>query len=201
MRLLRINLGLTVSLALAVSGCGSAKLLNIAPRTEVTAEKLCCQTVTAEVLLAAEPFTDEDRLLSEFDGNVLLAGILPVRALIENRSSSPLNLKRADFSLVDGKGKQYKQLDPKHVLNLMVKYYEIGYQRKGSFKQTLDDLNAISLLQEPMLPANEQRQGYMYFSIDPVQPLPPDLRLIVKHLRPANGKKDIDINLSLSYVH
>src|SRR6476646_5211262 len=135
---------LLVSLCL-LSGCGNAKLFNIAPKTQVEPDKLCCQTTTADVLIAAEPLLDEDKILATFDGNIILSGVLPVNILIENRSSAAIDLKRAQFVIVDSKGKQHKELDSKHTLDKMVKFYEISYRRKGSFEATLADLNAIGL--------------------------------------------------------
>lgn len=188
---------LIVSLLL-ISGCGNARLFNIAQRVEVAPENFCCKTNVGDLFLAADPLTDEDKILATFDGNLLLAGILPIRTLIENRSGAAVDSKRAQFVLVDSSGHQYKELDPKQALKQMVKYYGIQYQRKGSFEKTLTDLNAVSFLKQPPLAASETRQGFVYFAIDATRGVPQGLKLLVKRLRQGNEKKDIDATLALT---
>jgi hypothetical protein len=186
---------LIVSLA---SGCGSAKLFNIAPRVEVAPDNFCCKANVSNITLAAEPLIDEDKILATFDGNVLLAGVLPVRVMVENHSASSLDLKRAQFILVDTSGHQYKQLETKKVLDRMVGYYGISFQRQGSYKATLADLTAVSFPTQPPVAVNETRQGFVYFAIDPAQGVPQGLKIIVRRLNLASEKKDVEVTLGLT---
>src|SRR5882724_3263696 len=185
---------LLVSLCL-LSGCGNAKLFNIAPKTQVEPDKLCCQVTTADVLIAAEPLLDEDKILATFDGNIILSGVLAVNALIENRSSAPVDLKHSQFIIVDAKGRQHKELDSKHALEKMVKYYQINYRRQGSKEATLTDLTQISLVHQSSLGAGERVQGFLYFEFDPDQP-PQGLKLLIKRLPATNTKNTIELDLS-----
>src|SRR5258705_13918360 len=121
MRLPKSNLIYLFLLSLLLlCGCGNAKLFKIAPRTQVEPQKLCCQVITNEVQIAAEPLIDEDKILATFDGNTILSGVLPVNVLIENRSASPIDLRHAQFIIVDSRGRQHKELDSKRVLSKMV---------------------------------------------------------------------------------
>jgi hypothetical protein len=178
-----------------LSGCGNAKLFKIAPKTQVQPDKLCCQVTTADVLIAAEPLLDEDKILATFDGNIILSGVLPVNILVENRSSSPIDLKHAQFVIVDSKGKQHKELDSKHTLDKMVRFYGINYRRKGSYEATLADLNAIGLADQSTLGAGDRTQGFLYFDFDQDQSTQ-GLKLLVKRLPATNSKTAIEIDLS-----
>jgi hypothetical protein len=186
---------LIVSLA---SGCGNAKLFNIAPRVEVAPDNFCCKTNVSNITVAAEALTDEDKVIATFDGNILLAGVLPVRVLVENHSSSSLDLNRVQFLLVDATGNQYKQLETKKALDRMVGYYGISYQRQGAYKATLEDLTSVSFSTQPPLAANETRQGFVYFAVDPAQGIPQGLKIIVKRLRLVNENKDSEATVDLT---
>jgi hypothetical protein len=195
MRLSQSNLLWPVLLSLlALCGCGNGKLFKIAPRTQVEPEKLCCQTVTADVLIAAEPLIDEDKMLATFDGNIILSGVLPVSVLIENRSQSPIDLKRAQFVIVDANGKQHKEVDAKQALNKMVSYYGINYQRQGAFKATLDDLSGVSLPHQSSLGVADRVQGFLYFEFNPDLPRQA-LKLLIKRI-PSNAKSVIEVDLT-----
>ena len=185
-----------LSLLAILCGCGNAKLFNIAPRTEVTPPTLCCETRTPEFRIAAEPLTDEDKILATFDGNIILSGVLPVSVVVENNSTAPVDFARAQFVVVDSKGRQHKELDPKHALDKMVKYYGINYQRKGAYQATLEDLTKVSLAHKVGLGAGDHGQGFVYFDFQADQSIPPGLKLLVKKFRTANGNKDLEIDFA-----
>ena len=185
-----------LALLLLVCGCGNARLFNIAPRTEVTPPTLCCEARTPEFRIAAEPLTDEDKILATFDGNIILSGVLPVNVVIENNSISPVDLTHAQFVIVDGKGRQHKELDPKQALDKMVKYYGINYQRQGAYKATLEDLTKLSLTHKLSLGAGSNAHGFVYFDFDKDQPIPSGLKLLVKKYRSANGNQDLEIDFA-----
>jgi hypothetical protein len=196
MRLSQSNLIYLFLLSLLLlCGCGNAKLFKIAPRTQVEPEKLCCQTVTADVLIAAEPLIDEDKMLATFDGNMMLSGVLPVQVLIENRSSTPIDLRHAQFTIVDSRGRQHKELDSKHALDKMIKYYGINYQRQGALKATLEDLGSVSLTHQSNLGVADRNQGFLYFEFDSGQP-PQGLKLLIKRIPAANTKSAIEVDLT-----
>src|SRR5829696_7154655 len=63
------------------------------------------------IIIQAEAITDEDFLNDTFDGNLILAGILPVRAMIKNDGPQPIILKKARFEIRPSAGKNFKLAD------------------------------------------------------------------------------------------
>lgn len=127
----------------------------------------------------AEAEWDEDWLMENFDANLVLAYVLAVRVVIENRGAEPIRTKKLDLELLDGEQHRFKYLKPKKAMKAIEGYYGVTIQSKTGRKLYQQDFLANALDLETPLAPGESRQGFVFFDLpkDANQQHPLTLRL------------------------
>ena len=150
------------------------------------------------ITIQAEAITDEDFLNDTFDGNLILAGILPVRAMIKNEGAQPIILKKARFEVRPTTGKNFKLANARSAFKRLISYYGISTYSKEGYEESLSTLSSYALDLEAPLAAGESRQGLMFFKMqsDDVRGL--GLTLVANKLRSDRAKNDEAIELKLN---
>src|SRR5690349_8504564 len=150
------------SILLLSVGCGS-KPFNV--KTEVTLPAMANAPVVESqgIRLRAAIVHDEDYLLSTFDANLLLAGVLPVNVTMTNSGAEPLDLRKARFEVRTADDHAYKATEAKRVYKRLIDYYGISTYSKGAYKESRDDFAAYALDLSRPLAMGESRQGMVFF--------------------------------------
>lgn len=107
-------------------------------------------------------FTDEESQ-DLFEANLPLAGLLPVRVEIENKSGSLLDLKKAKFRLGDSAGQEWRNLSVKDTVKRVLKANGVFAYTPASRKEFLENLNAHALQLGTPLAQGEKRRGVLFF--------------------------------------
>src|SRR5215470_18372568 len=97
---------------LGLIGCG--KPFDVKPRTTVQPMPTANYAATVEasgLTLSSELIKDEDYLYDTFGGNLILAGILPVRVKLQNAGAEKIDVKDAIFTLLDTSNRAFKMMD------------------------------------------------------------------------------------------
>jgi len=151
-----------IFILLLFAGCGS-KPFNV--KTEVKLPALAGVRVleTAAIRMQAAAVRDEDYLLSTFDANLILAGVLPVNVMMTNRGAQPLDLHKARFELRTADGHTYKAAEANRAYKRLVDYYGISSYSKGAYKESRGDFAAYALDLSKPFAMGESRQGMVFF--------------------------------------
>ena len=130
-----------------------------------------------ETLELRAQLLSEDESMNLFDGNLLLAGVIPVRTALTNRGGTTLTAKKLEFQLIDSSGRRFKLIKPKDAIDQMIKYY--GY-RAYSYQPTQEMKERFAshgLNFDKALQPAESRQGLIFFKQEKDSPQPSGLRL------------------------
>jgi hypothetical protein len=151
-----------VFILLLLTGCGG-KPFNV--KTEVTLPVIAGAPLVESqaVRLQAAVVRDEDYLLSTFDANLILAGVLPVNVTLMNRGAQTLDLRKAGFRVRAPDGHTYKAADASRAYKRLIAYYGISTYSKGAYKQSREDFAAYALDLTKPLAMGESRQGMLFF--------------------------------------
>lgn len=157
---------LALALALACAGCaGKPFNVKVVPRAEPDA--ISPPSTAGPLAVRAAAVWDEDWLLENFDANLILAGVLPVRVELENAGREPVAAKKLDVAVADAGGRELKRLDAGKARNAIEKYYELTVRSKTGDKLYKQDFAANALdLRAPLAPG-ERRQGFLFFALPP----------------------------------
>lgn len=111
----------------------------------------------------ARAVTDEDFLYDQFDGNLILAGILPVELRITNTADVPLRLDRARIGLTTSIGREVRAAKPRDGYKRLVSYYGVSLYSKDGNRQARSDFESWGIdLARPLEPG-QSRQGMVFF--------------------------------------
>ncbi|MFL6216076.1 MAG: hypothetical protein ACJ74J_19490 [Blastocatellia bacterium] len=185
---------LIVFILFLLAGCGS-KPFNV--KTEVTLPAIASAPAVESqgVRLQAAVVRDEDYLLSTFDANLILAGVLPVNVTMTNSSAQPLDLHKAGFEVRTPNGHSYKAADASRAYKQLIKYYGISTYSKGAYKQSREDFAAYALDQSKPLAMGERRQGMLFFILPDQAIQAAGLNLIGVRLGVAGSSGTVELKL------
>ncbi|HVF92605.1 MAG TPA: hypothetical protein VNH22_21230 [Blastocatellia bacterium] len=185
-----------IALMLLTACCGG-KPFNVKARPEPPPAVAGAVTESQGVSIQAEAVTDEDYLYEVFDANLIMAGILPVRLKIENRSGEALNLKRVKFEVVSS-GRPLKRLDASGAFKRLISFYGISTYSKEGYRESRGDLSSYALLVDAPLAQGETRQGLLFFRVPDDQIRQSGLTLLVKKLKPGRSDAETPVELRLN---
>jgi|SRR5205085_637753 len=149
---------------LLLAGCGG-KPFNIKTQAALPAPADAPLAESGGVRLQAAAVRDEDFLVATFDGNLILAGVLPVSVTVTNRTAQPLDLRKARFEVRAADGHAYKAADPKRAYKRLIKYYGISTYSKRGYKESQEDFAAYALDTGGPLAVGESRRGVLFFIV------------------------------------
>ena len=153
------------SAALLASGACASKPFDVKVQPRVESDAIGAPETIGPVTVRTEAVWDEDWLLENFDANLVLAGVLAVRAEIENPGGEPVKVKRLEVEGRDGSGRAYERLSPKKARGRVERYYELTVRSKVGDRLYKQDFDANALdLERPLAPG-ERRQGFLFFEI------------------------------------
>ncbi len=150
--------------AVACAGCASKPFnVKVVPRAEPDA--ISPPSVAGPLSVRAAAVWDEDWLLENFDANLVLAGVLPVRVELENAGGEPVAAKKLDVEVADAGGRELMRLDAAKARRAIERYYELTVRSKSGDKLYKQDFGANALdLKTPLAPG-ERRQGFLFFAL------------------------------------
>ena len=163
-RLVR-TLAVLTTVALCLSGCG--KPFNVKPRTELPRANYTATASLNSVTLQADPIFNEDLLYETFDANLIMAGVLPVRVRLTNSSQQSLVLKKSRFEIRSAGGRKFKSASGRNAFKRVLSYYGISTYNKAGYKESLEDFAGYAFDAKAPLPAQESREGIVFFFVPP----------------------------------
>ena len=160
MRIVIISRNLFCALLLTSAGCSVPlyKIASVPQNTPIEA----AQTATAtELEISAAALLDDDKAFERFEANLPLAGIAVIDVRLVNRADKQLKPK---FELRDASGKKFAQLAPKKKLGRVMKFEGVRVHNKEGYRQTLEQLENISLPKNFVLNAKAEKRGVLFFN-------------------------------------
>src|SRR5689334_12430297 len=139
-----------VFILLLLTGCGS-KPFDVKTAVKLPAITGAPVAESQSLRLQAAAVRDEDFLLSTFDANLILAGVLPINLTMTNHSPQPLDLRKARFEVRTADGHSFKATDANRAYKRLIAYYAISTYSKGAYKESRDDFATYALdLSKPL---------------------------------------------------
>ncbi len=147
---------------LLLSACGGS-LYKVKP---VVDAPLASATGTARaggVELRATALLTDAESQELFEANLLLAGLLPVRAEMMNESGAAIPLNKVRFRLHDAEGNEWKLVNIKQAVSRILKYNDVTFYNPNSRREFTEKLSAHTLDIRNPLNSSERRQGLLFF--------------------------------------
>jgi hypothetical protein len=179
---------------LLLAGCGG-KPFNVKTEVALPAIANAPAAESPAVRVQAAAVRDEDYLVSTFDANLILAGVLPINMTITNRAAQPLDLRKARFELRAPDGHAYKAADANRAFKRLIQYYGISTYSKGAYKQSREDFAAYALDATRPLAMGESRQGMLFFILPDRAIQAAGLKLIGVRLDAGAPKEAVELQL------
>jgi len=179
--------------ALLVSAVGCGRPFDVKTATRPAVANYDSKATLDSVSVEAQAVTDENYLYDNFDANLILAGVMPVRVRLTNVSTDSVAAKDARFEL-EAQGQHYKAVEPKKALKRLMSYYEISAYSKAGYRKSLEAIASHALDLETPIDAGQSRQGLVFFLL-PVAASQTALTLLVdnldekQHSRPPTALK------------
>lgn len=161
-----------------LTSCGS--LYKVKPAVNAPLPDDAKQSSSDLISVSAVPLLTDAESQDLFEANLPLAGILPVRVEIENKSAGVIDLKKARFSLRDSSGGEWKNLSAKNTVKRVMKANGIYAYSTASKQEFLDGMNSHALNLSAPLNQNEKRQGILFFQTPKKEPVEKPLGLILR---------------------
>ncbi len=172
-----------------IFGLTACAPFKVSPRVEIPVTEIKAVAQTASLELRAQ-IPNEDEMLQLFDSNLQLAGIIPLRVTLTNRSSQSLSIKNCKLQLLGAKQKQFSAIAAKDVVNRLIKYYGIRVYSYALHEEMTKKFISHSLAIPNNLMPGETVQGLIYFKHIKESLLPTGL-----HLQLQREKEKIDLPL------
>jgi hypothetical protein len=156
---------------LIVLFCACSPTFQIKPKQEVPILESNNKTIsdlntaTNQILeMQASPLS-EDQIIEIFDGNLLLAGTIPIDVTLSNKSKTAILFTEKDFSLTDPQGQKFSNLKAKDAFESLFDYYKIKAYNPASYEKIKANFLTHSInLKDPILP-DENRKGLLFFKL------------------------------------
>ncbi|HEV7857992.1 MAG TPA: hypothetical protein VGO91_05135 [Pyrinomonadaceae bacterium] len=167
-----------------LAGCGGS-LYKVKPVVAGPIKAAGREAEAGGLRLRAVPLLSDEGSQELFESNLPLAGLLPVRVEIENKSGAPLLLKRIRFRLSDEAGRKWSARNPKQVVSRILKADEVTLYNPRSRAAFAEAFQRHALDMETPLAAAERRQGLIFFQTPKKEPVesPRSLLLSVEGLQ------------------
>ena len=191
------RMALMILSAFGLIGCG--KPFEVKPRTTVQPPPSMNYAATVEVnglTFSGELMKDEDYLYDTFDGNLILAGILPVRVKLQNASTEKVEVKDAKFTLLDATNHAFKIMDGEKAYKQLRKYYAIKIYNKSGNNEAKKDFSSYELDRKKPLNSNEIREGLLFFQVPNYVINTSKFRLLAKKLNRARSDSSLELQLN-----
>jgi hypothetical protein len=142
-------------------GCG--KPFNVKTRTDLPPANYAASSGTDSISIQAQAIRDEDFLYETFDANLISAGVLPVRVMLNNSGSRTVDLQKARFEIRQPGGRGFKAVDARTAFKRLISYYEIKAFSKAGYKESLGTFSEYGVDVKTPLEPGQSRHGLMFF--------------------------------------
>jgi hypothetical protein len=156
-----LRIGLVCALILTAA-CGGS-LYKVKPVVQAPIADGASGAEAGGIKVHAVPILIDEEIQELFEANLLLAGLLPVRADVTNESGAPVDLKNARFHLRDGDGREWKAKTAKQAVAGILKYYDVYLYNPNSRRKFEEDFRMHALNIDAPLAQGEQRSGLVFF--------------------------------------
>jgi hypothetical protein len=173
--------GLLAGLMALSAACGG-KPFNVKTEVDLPSTPDAARAEVNHMQLQAAAIRDEDYLVTIFDANLPLAGVLPVTVTLTNQSHEAIDLRKAQFEIRGPDGRTLKAADAGRVFKRLIAYYEISTYSKSGYKKSREDFAAYGLDLSKPLDAGQSRQGMVFFIAPERAAQPVSLTLIARRL-------------------
>ena len=186
-------IGATALFVAAGFGCG--RPFNVKTQPTLPSASYVAKASVDAIAVEAHAITDEDLLYDTFDANLIAAGILPVRVLLTNGGSEPVELKKARFE-IETQSIRFKNADARKAFKRLISYYGISAYSKSGYNESLEAFTSHAFDVTTTLGGGQSRQGLMFFMVPAEAARQPGLTLVVGKLKPkpADGAVSLKLN-------
>jgi hypothetical protein len=184
-----------MALVMMTAGCG--KPFNVKPKPASVGASYANRTERGGVTLEAEALTNEDELYDTFEANLILAGILPVRAKITNSGPDAIAIRNANFEVRVEGDRSYKLISASKAYGRLLNYYAISVYNKRGYTQSKGDFLAYAMDVKKSLAGKETREGLLFFPVPGELIKSGTLTLSTKKLQAGKLKNEMPIELKL----
>jgi hypothetical protein len=166
------TLSVVVALGLGTAGC-SRRTFDVKVIEPIPADEIGPPVEAGRLSVRFAPMWDEDWQLATLKANAAMAGVLPVRSDIENRSGDAVRLKKVRIVARDAHGREWRLIDAKKARKRIEKFYGVRLRNREGDREYRADFEANALDTRADLPAGGRRQGLLFFE------MPADVRRAV----------------------
>jgi hypothetical protein len=145
-----------------LAGCGGS-LYKVKPVVAGPIKAAGTEASAGGLSLRAVPLLSDEESQELFESNLPLAGLLPVRVEISNKSAAPLPLKRIRFRLGDEAGGKWNARSAKQAVSRILKANQVTLYNPHSREDFAEAFQRHALDMETPLAASERRQGLIFF--------------------------------------
>lgn len=151
-------------------------IFQVKPRQEVPLLEASNKASNIVVEVEAK-LLPEDLVVEIFDGNLFLAGTIPIQITLTNKSQLNIAFMEKDFSLLSSQGETFTNLKAEDAFESLFDYYKIRAYNPYSYEKVKEDFLTHRLkLKDPFLP-NESRSGLLFFKTKKAKTIPKNLQL------------------------
>lgn len=180
-----------------ITGCG--KPFNVKTRTDLPPANYAANPAATSAIdgisLQAQVIRDEDLLYDTFDANLISAGVLPVRVMLNNSSGHAVDLQKTRFVIHRPDGRGFKAVDARAAFKRLISYYEISAYNKSGFKDSLEAFSEFGVDLKTSLEPGQSRHGLLFFLVPGEAARVAGLTLLVSGL---GGKSNTPVELKLN---
>jgi hypothetical protein len=187
------SIGVLLAAAM-VSGCG--RPFNVKTQPGLPPTSFNAKASIDELTIEARLITDEDFLYDTFDANLISAGLLPVRVMLNNSGADAVELSRARFT-VEGQSTRFKAVDSRRAFKRLISYYGIAAYTKAGYIESLDAFSSYALDVKTPLAGNQTRQGLLFFAVTADGARQPGWTLVIDKIK-ANKSDPSAVSLKLN---
>ena len=187
---------LASSVASLIASVGCGRPFNVKTQPSLPPARYAETTTVDSISIGVQPITDEDLLYDTFDANLIAAGLLPVRVMMTNTGSEPVDVSETRFEVEAG-SQHYKAVDARKAFKRLMSYYEVTAYNKSGYKDSLEAFTAYSFDLKTPLEGNKSRQGLVFVMMPEEVARQTGLRMIISKLG-KNQSKQGDIELRLN---
>jgi hypothetical protein len=175
--------------------CGCGKPFNVKTRTSLPPANYAAGSTSDNISIQAQALRDEDFLYETFDANLIAAGVLPVRVMVNNSSGQVINLDKARFEIRQPNGRGLKTVDARKAFKKLIAYYEISLYNKAGYKESLGTFSEYAVDMKTPLEPGQSRQGLMFFLAPGDAAREAGLTLVVSRLG-SEGRTPVELKLN-----
>ncbi len=162
-RVLRRPAVVTTLCVVFAAMCGCGKPFNVKTRSSLPPANYAAGSTPDSISIQAQALKDEDFLYDTFDANLIAAGVLPVRVMVNNSSGQVINLDKARFEIRQPNGRGLKAVEAGKAFKRLIAYYEISLYNKAGYKESLGTFSEYAVDLKTPLEPGQSRQGLMFF--------------------------------------